>query len=89
MVRVWLMIATGVVMLVDAQAIAGDATSHQSTLSKRQMIVQVVNCMRKRMSVDKVISYNAAAKLCKNQVNDPSNNSVSLAVVATDAAAKP
>ena len=81
------MISMVVVMAVAAKAVAVDAAS-QSTGGKRQIIVQVVNCMRKRMSADKVISYNAAAKLCKNQVNVQSNNSASVAAVS-DSAAKP
>lgn len=82
------MIAMGVVMLTGAQAIAGDAAS-QSKIRKRQMMVQVVNCMKKRMSVDRAISYNAASKVCKDQVNNQSNNSVSVALVASASSAKP
>jgi hypothetical protein len=41
------------------------------------------------MSVNKDISYNAAAKVCKNQVNNQSNNVVSVAVEASDSPAKP
>jgi hypothetical protein len=84
----WTMTAIGVATLVGARALAVDATG-QSTVSKRQMIVQVTNCMRKRMSVDKEISYNAAAKICKNQVNNRSSNSVAVAVLAPGAPAKP
>ncbi len=75
-------------MLTAAQAIAGDAVS-QSTIRKRQMIVQVVNCMKKRMSVNREISYNAASKVCKDQVNNQSNNPVSVALVASSSSAKP
>jgi hypothetical protein len=88
MTRVVTMIAMGVVILVDAPALAADAIS-QPTVSKRQTIAQVVNCMRKRMSADKEISYNAAAKVCKSQVNNQSSNSASVAVVASDSGAKP
>jgi hypothetical protein len=70
------MIALGAAILVGAQALAVGAMS-QSTASKRQLLVQVVDCMKKRMSADKVISYTAAAKVCKTQVNDQNNNSVS------------
>jgi hypothetical protein len=45
--------------------------------------------MKKRMSVNKEMSYNAAAKVCKNQVNNQSNNPVSVAQVASDSPAKP
>jgi hypothetical protein len=63
-------------------AAAGDA------VSKRQMLLLVVTCMRKRMSSDKVISYSDAAKVCRNQVNEQSNTPVSVAKVASDSAAK-
>jgi hypothetical protein len=88
MTRVMTMIAMGLVMLTHAPAIAADAAS-PATISKRQMLVLVVNCMKKRMSVNKEMSYNAAAKVCKNQVNNQSNNSVSVAQVASDSPAKP
>ncbi len=88
MTRVLTMVAMGVVLLIGAQAIAVDAVS-QSTMRKRQMIAQVVNCMKKRMSVDREISYNAASKVCKDQVNNQSNNLVSVALVASSSPAKP
>jgi len=88
MTRVLTMIAMAGVMLMDAQAIAVD-TIGQSTVSKRQVLVQVVNCMKKRMSVSKELSYNAAAQVCKNQVNNQSNSVVSVAVEASDSPTKP
>jgi hypothetical protein len=88
MTRVLTMIAIGAVILVNAQAIAADATS-QSTVGRRQVLVQVVNCMKKRMSVNKELSYNAATKVCKNQVNNQSNSVLSVAVEASDSPAKP
>lgn len=88
MTRVLTMIAIGVVMLFDAQPIAADAMS-QPTINKRQTSAQVLNCMKRRMSVNKEISYNAAAKVCKNQVNNQNNNSASVAQVASDTPAKP
>lgn len=88
MTRVLTMIAMAFVMLTGAQAVAGDAVS-QTAMRKRQMIIQVVNCMKKRMSVDREISYNAASKVCKEQVNTQSNNSVSVALVASAPPAKP
>jgi len=88
MTRVLTMIAVGVLILLDTQAIAVDPIG-QSTMGKRQAIVQVINCMKKRMSVNKEISYNAAAKVCKNLVTNQNNNSASVAVVASDSPAKP
>jgi hypothetical protein len=83
-----LMITVGVLILAGAQAIAVDAVS-QSTMKKRQMIVQVSNCMKKLMSANREISYNAASKVCKDQFNNQSSNSVSVALVASASAAKP
>jgi len=48
------------------------------------MVDQVIHCMKERMSVDKVISYNSAAKMCKGHVISRSNHSVAGALVASD-----
>jgi hypothetical protein len=88
MTRLLTTIAMGVVMLSGGQAIAVDAVS-QSTLKKRQMIAQVVNCMKKRMSANREISYNAASKVCKDQVNNPANSSASVSLVAAASPARP
>ena len=85
MTRALTIIAFGAVILVDSQAIAVDAPS---TMSKHQMLVQVVNCMKKRMAVDKLISYSEAAQGCKNQANIQSNNVVSVVVEASDSPAR-
>jgi len=85
MTRVLTIIALAVLMLAGAQAVADDAANK----SKGQMMAQVVTCMKKRMSVDREISYNAASKLCKDQVSSQSDISVSVALVASAAAAKP
>jgi hypothetical protein len=53
---------TGVVMFAGAQVIAANAM-RQSTMGKRQMAVQVIRCVKERTSVNKDISYNAAAKV--------------------------
>jgi hypothetical protein len=76
------------VIFVGTQAHAVDSTS-QSTMSKRQMIVQMVGCMRKRMSANKSRSYNEAMKACKDQINKESDDLPSGALVASDTPAKP
>jgi hypothetical protein len=81
MTRVLTMIAMGVGMLMGVQAIGADVVSQATR--KRQMVVQVVNCMKKRMSASKEVSYNAAAKVCKDQVNRQNDTSVSGALVAS------
>jgi hypothetical protein len=79
--------ATGVIF-AGAQALAVDSVK-QSTMSKRQMIVQIVGCMKKRMAADKSSSYNQAMKACKVQMNKDSDNLPSGALVASDTPAKP
>ncbi|MHB8475725.1 MAG: hypothetical protein ACYDBZ_05495 [Steroidobacteraceae bacterium] len=85
--RVMPIIALSGVMFAGAQAHAVDSTS-QSTLSKRQMIVQMVDCMKKRMSADKSRSYNEAMKTCKDRINKESDDLSSGALVASDTPAK-
>jgi hypothetical protein len=82
------MFALGVAMLTGAQALAVDAVS-QSTMKRRQMIAQVVNCMKKHMAANSEISYNAASKICKSQVGNQNNNPVSVALVPSDSPTKP
>jgi hypothetical protein len=85
--RLLTVIATTGVIFIGAQALAIDSM-HQSTMSKRQMIVQIVGCMKKRMAANKSSSYNEAMKACKNQ-NKESDNLTSGALVASDTPAKP
>lgn len=59
-----------------AASAAQAADSPHSFAAKRQFASQVIGCMRKRMAEDKFISYNRAAKACKDEVT-------------RDAAAKP
>jgi hypothetical protein len=68
------------------QASAVDSISHP-TINKRQLIEQIVGCMKKRMTASKTISYNEAAKACKDQIK--SANSPSGTLVASDTIAKP
>jgi hypothetical protein len=75
-------------LLIGAQALAVDSTG-QPTISKRQLIAQMVGCMRKQMSANKAISYNDALKTCKDQMNTRGDNSASRTLVASDALAKP
>ncbi|HWY93537.1 MAG TPA: hypothetical protein VNX69_00020 [Steroidobacteraceae bacterium] len=75
-------------VIFGAQALAVDSTS-QPTMSKRQMIAQMVGCMRKRMSANKNTSYNDAMKACKDQINKQSDSFPSGALVASGTPAKP
>jgi len=85
--RVVPIIALTGVLFAGAQAQAVDSTG-QSAISKRQMIVQVVDCMKKRMSADKNRSYNEAMKACKDQINKEGDDLSSGALVASDTSAK-
>ena len=76
------------VTVVGTQAHAVDSTS-QSTVSKRQMIVQMVGCMKKQMSANKSRSYNEAVRACKDQINKESDDLPSGALTASDTPAKP
>jgi hypothetical protein len=82
-IRVATTIVLSGVIFVGTQAFAEDST-RQPAMSKRQTIVQIVSCMRKRMSADKNRSYNEAMKACKDQVNRESGNLPSAALVASD-----
>jgi hypothetical protein len=75
-------------LLIGAQALAVDSTG-QPTISKRQLIAQMVGCMRKQMSANNAISYNEALKTCKGQMNTQSDNSASRTLVASDTLTKP
>ncbi len=75
-------------LLIGAQALAVDSTS-QPTISKRQLIAQMVGCMKKQMAANKAISYNEALKTCKDQMNTQSGKSASRTLVASDTLTKP
>ena len=80
-----LIIMTGV-MLVGQQALADDMVNPPA-MSKRQMISLMINCMKKRMSADRSISYHEAAKACKEDIKRDDNSSSST-LVASDSQAK-
>ena len=88
MKRLVTIIALTGVIFVDTSAHAVDSTS-QSTMSKRQMIVRMVDCMKKRMSADKSRPYNEAMRVCKDQIDKESDALPSGALVASDTQAKP
>jgi hypothetical protein len=57
---------------------------HTSWSAKRQFASQVINCMRKRMANDKYISYNQAAKICKDEVSKQTDGADAGPLVAAD-----
>ncbi len=60
------MIATAALALAAAQAAAD--TVRQPPMTRHQMNLKTVGCMRKRMAIDQRVSYNEAAKTCKDQI---------------------
>lgn len=68
------------------QAPAGDWKA-QPLAVKRQLVTQIVECMKKRMSVDRHISYNSASKECRDQVEGRLEKSSATPLVAADSSA--
>jgi hypothetical protein len=65
--RIPVVIALMGALLVGTQSWATD-WKNQSLMTRRHAVVKVLDCMRKRMSADRSISYNEAAKVCKEEV---------------------
>jgi hypothetical protein len=86
--RIFTVVALSGVIFVGARALAVDS-ANQPTMSKRQLIAQVVGCMKKEMSASSSISYHAAMKVCKDQMSRQSDNSTSRTLVASDGLTKP
>ena len=71
-----------IMMLAEMQSLAADTVA-QPTMTKRQVFLKTVSCMKQRMSTDKTISYIAAAKECKDQISRESGNLASGTLVAS------
>ena len=84
--RLPIMITITGALLAGTQAGATDWKG-QSLSSKRQTVSQVIDCMKRRMSSDRAISYNEAAKVCKEQVLAQTGGTSSGPLVASDTAA--
>ena len=72
-----------IMMFVETQSIAADSVA-QPTMTKRQVFIKTVSCMKQRMSTDRSISYIAAAKACKDQISRQSGDLASGTLVAAD-----
>ena len=83
--RVMTVIALSGVIFVGTRALAADSVS-RSTMSKRQMVAQIIGCMKKRMSANKNSSYNEAMKACKDQIKRENGELPSGPLVASDTA---
>jgi hypothetical protein len=58
-----------------AGALARADPVHLPTMTRHQMIIKTVDCMKKRMSMDRAVSYNEAVRTCKAQINKQNDNS--------------
>ena len=72
-----------IMMFVETQSLAADSVA-RPTMTRRQVFIKTVSCMKQRMSADKTISYIAAAKECKDQIGRQSGSLSSGALVASD-----
>lgn len=81
--RVVTVIALIGVVFVGTRSLAADPVS-RSTMSKRQMVAQIIGCMKKRMSANKNSSYNEAMKACKDQIKRDNDDLPSGPLVASD-----
>jgi hypothetical protein len=68
MQRLTLILATASAVVAASPAFASDWKG-QPLAVKRQMVAQVIDCMKKRMSSDRLISYNQASKVCRETVD--------------------
>jgi 2-keto-3-deoxy-L-rhamnonate aldolase RhmA len=85
--RILTVIAVGLIFM-GPQAFAVDAM-HPSTVRKHRMIVQIIGCMKRRMSADKIISYNEVQAACKDQISKRSATLTAGTLVASDTPTKP
>jgi hypothetical protein len=85
--RIVTVIALSGMVFAGTPALAGDPPS-QSPMSKRQMLVQVAGCMKRRMAADRNSSYNEALKACKEQIRKENNTLPGSPLVAADTAAE-
>jgi hypothetical protein len=81
------MLAMTSVAFPGQQALAG--SGRPTATAKQQMIAKTIDCMRKRMSVDKAVSYNEAAKICNAQIRKQRDQSTPAALAASGQSTKP
>jgi hypothetical protein len=67
--RLALILATIGTLVAASPAFASDGNGKPLAV-KRQMLSQMISCMKKRMSSDRLISYNQASKLCRETVRE-------------------
>ena len=85
MQRLALILATASAVVATSPAFASDWKG-QPLAVKRHMVAQVIACMKKRMYADRLISYNQASKVCRDEV-EARLDKVSAGVLVADTAA--
>jgi hypothetical protein len=75
------MLAMAFVGLSGAQTSADSV--RQPTMTRHQLVVKTLDCMRKLMSTDRVVSYNEASKTCRDQISKQGDRSAPSALVAS------
>jgi hypothetical protein len=83
MKRLTLILATTSAVVAVSPAFASDWKA-QPLAVKRQMVAQMISCMKKRMSSDRLVSYNQASKSCRETVEGQLEKSTSGPLVAAD-----
>jgi len=83
MKRLTLVFAMAGAVAAASTALASDWKA-QPLAVKRQMVSQMVSCMKKRMATDRLISYNQASKECRETVEGQLEKSTSGPLVAAD-----
>ena len=86
MKRLILVLPAAIALLIASQALASDWKA-QPLAVKRQMVSQIISCMKKRMSADRLVSYNEASKICRESVEGQLEKSTSGPLVAADTGA--
>ena len=87
MKRLTMALGVASTILAAAQAPAND-WKDQPLAVKRQLVTEVIGCMKKRMSSDRRVSYNQAYKACREQVETRSEKPTEGPLVAADSPAK-
>jgi hypothetical protein len=81
------MLAMTSVAFTGARALA--VSERPPTMTRHQMMVKMIDCMRRQMSIDRVVSYNEAAKTCRDQISKQRDKSAPGALVASGNSTKP
>ena len=93
MKRLTLILASATVLASASAVLAtspvfASAWKGQPLAVKRQMASQLISCMKKRMYGDRLISYNEAAKRCRDEVQGQLEKATAGPLVADSGPAK-